>query len=193
MKKQRFRIQNGLLKISGLCGILTPLVVFTCIGVAMSQSPWFSWSNHALSDLGVEMVSAPFFNYGVIFGGLLIFIFSLGLMKLISCKIGAYFLCLSSVGLIGIGVFPETVQPAHFIVASIFFVFLIISLLIIGLTVKQTNFEHSMSILAFSFAILALLSTLFLIPFKGVAITESLACYPAFVWCMIYGLRMLVL
>ncbi|MGF3584148.1 MAG: DUF998 domain-containing protein [Thermoplasmatota archaeon] len=101
-------------KVAGICGILIPIVIFTGIGLAMVYSPWFEWTNHALSDLGVEGVSAFFFNNAMILGGVLTFMFSLGLMRFLSNKTGAYLLCASSLALIGIGLIPETIFYLHF-------------------------------------------------------------------------------
>ena len=182
--------QSSIIKIAGICGIMIPIVIFTCIGLAMTESPWFSWTQHALSDLGIEGISAIYFNFGMILGGIFAFIFSLGLIKLLSNKTGAYLLSLSSLALIGIGLFPETVYVPHVIVSAAFFVLLAISLLIIGLTIKGDQFERNMGTLAIIFAILAISSTIFLLPWSGIAIPETFSCFPAFIWCMIFGIKM---
>ena len=185
--------KSRITSIAGICGILIPIVVFICIGLAMFHSPWFRWTKHALSDLGVEGTSAIFFNSGMIIGGILAFVFSLGLIKILQNKIGAYTLCLSSVALIGIGIFPETVYTLHFITSSVFFVLLAISFLIIGITIRKDQSERSMGTLATVFAILAICSTIFLVPWEGIAIPETLSCFPAFIWCMMYGIKMTII
>ena len=182
--------KNMMTRITGTCGILLPATVFMCIGFAIANSPWFSWTHNALSDLGAEGVSAFFFNSGMILGGVLAFVFSLGLMKILSNRTGAYILSLSSLALIGIGVFPETIMTPHFITSAAFFVLLTVSLLIIGLTIKQDKFERNMGGLAILFGIFAISSIILLLPFDGIAIPESLVCFPAFIWCMVYGLKM---
>jgi len=182
--------QSRIIRVAGICGILIPIVVFTCIGLAITQSPWFRWTQHALSNLGVEGISAAFFNSGMILSGILAFIFSLGLIKILSNKIGAYLLCLSSLALFGVGLFPVTVYIPHFIVSAAFFVLLPLSFLIIGLTIKQGRFERNMGVLAALFAMIAIASTIFLMLFEGIAIPESLSCFPAFIWCMVYGGKM---
>ena len=156
----------------------------------MSHSPWFRFTKHAFSDLGVEGISAIFFNSGMILGGILVLIFSFGLIKMLSNKTGAYILSLSSFALIGIGIFPETTYTLHFIVSAAFFVLLAISFLIIGLTIKRIKSERTMGIFATLFAIIAICSTILLIPFEGVAIPEAVSCLPAFTWCMVYGVKM---
>ena len=181
---------NSMTKIAGLCGVLLPTIVFICIGFAISYSPWFKWTHNALSDLGVEGISALFFNSGMIFGGMLALFFSIGLMKILSNKIGAYTLGLSAVALIGIGVFPENINLPHFIASAAFFILVTLSLIILAMTIKKDKFEKSMAGLATIFAMVALSSGLLLLPFEGIAIPESVVCFPAFIWCMIYGLKM---
>jgi hypothetical membrane protein len=184
------RGQSGITRVAGICGIFIPVVIFTCLGLSIASSPWFTWTQHALSDLGIQANTAALFNYGMILGGILTLVFSLGLIKILSNKIGAYLLSVSSVALIGIGLFPETFFALHFITSASFFVFLTIALLIIGLTIKQNPFERSMGSLAFVFALIAMGSTFFLFHLEGIAITEVLSCFPAFVWCLIVGVKM---
>jgi hypothetical membrane protein len=187
MKKYTF------IKVAGLCGILLPIVFFVSLAISMLLSPWFTWTNNALSDLGLAGASALFFNQGVLIAGILFFVFSLGLIKKSSNKRGAYFLTLSALGFIGVGLFPETMFTTHFIMAALFFISLVLSLFYIGrigLTKANDRFERRMSILALLFAITAVCSTAFLIPLKGVAIPEAFAFFPAFAWCMIYGFEM---
>jgi len=179
-------------KISGICGILLPIVVFICIGFALSQSPWFNWTEHAISDLGIQGLSAIFFNSGMIIGGILAFVFSLGLIKTLQNKTGAYLLCLSSIALIGIGIFPETIYTIHVIFSTLFFVLIVMSLYVLGLTLRKNQSEKTIGILASLFAIIAMFSIIFLIPWEGIAIPETIICFPAFIWCMIYGAKMTV-
>ena len=96
------RGQSGITRVAGICGIFIPVVIFTCLGLSIASSPWFTWTQHALSDLGIQANTAALFNYGMILGGILTLIFSLGLIKILSNKIGAYLLAVSSVALIGI-------------------------------------------------------------------------------------------
>jgi len=188
---QQFKLDHtAITKIAGLCGVLVPIVVFVCIGLSMAQAPWFRWTHNALSDLGIKSNAAAFFNIGMMLGGILTFVFSLGLIRILSNKIGAYFLSLSALGLIGIGLFPETIFTLHFISSATFFVLLALSLLLIGLKIKQDPFERNMGMLATLFAMVAISSTVFLLILEGVAIPESISCFPAFIWCMIYGVKM---
>jgi hypothetical membrane protein len=190
MRHDRDRRKSGITRIAGICGVLIPIVIFTCLGLSLAASPWFTWTQHALSDLGIQEDTAAVFNYGMIVGGILSFIFSLGLIRILSKKIGAYILLVSSLALIGIGLFPETLFGLHFVTSASFFMLLTLAFLIIGLTIKQNHFERSVGSLAFIFALIAIGSTVFLIQLEGIAIPEALSCFPAFIWCLIVGVKM---
>jgi len=173
-----------------MCGVLIPVVIFTSLGVSIASSPWFTWTSHALSDLGIQDNTAALFNYGMIVGGILALVFSFGLMKVLSNKLGASILALSSLALIGIGVFPETIFALHFLTSASFFISLAIGLLIIGVTSRKNSFERPIGLLALVFVVIAIMSLVFLFPFEGIAITEALACFPAFIWCSLVGMKM---
>ena len=180
------------MKFAGICGILIPIVVFSGIMLAMSGSPWFEWTKNALSDLGVEGISAFFFNNGLIMGGIFTFIFSLGLAKMFLKKTGAYILAVSSLALIGVGLFPKTIFVLHYFSSATFFILLTLSLLLIGLSMKKEHFEQNMGTIAIVFAIFAFSSPLFLSILEGVAVPEAIVCFPAFIWCMTIGFKMTI-
>jgi len=182
--------QVQLTKIAGICGILIPVVFLGSIAVAMSLSPWFRWTNNAISDLGVEGIAAIIFNNGVIIAGILTLIFSIGLTKILSNKIGGYFLSMSGISLIFVGIFPEALFIPHYISSVAFFGFLSVSLLVLSFTIKKNPFEKNMGALAFIFVILAGIALYLLTVFNGIAIPEAFACFPALFWCAMYGLKM---
>lgn len=169
---------------------MLPFVVFATLGFSIALSPWFTWTQHAISDLGIQQSTAVIFNNGIILGGILALIFSLGLMKILSKKIGAYLLFLSALALIGIGLFPETIFTLHFLTSASFFIFLAVALLFIGLTSKKNIFERRIGSLALVFAFVAIGSSVFVFHLEGIAIIEALSCFPAFIWCSIVGIRM---
>ena len=188
---QYFQVRKlAIVRVAGICGVLLPFVVFATLGFSIALSPWFTWTQHAISDLGIQQNTAMIFNNGIILGGILTLIFSLGLIKILSKKIGAYLLFLSAVALIGIGLFPETIFTLHFLTSASFFILLAIALLLIGLTSKQNTFERRMGSLALIFAFVAIGSSVFVFNLEGIAIIEALSCFPAFIWCSIVGIRM---
>jgi hypothetical membrane protein len=184
------RHRTDVIRIAGICGVLLPVVIFSCLGLSIVSSPWFTWTEHALSDLGIQQHTAAVFNNGMIIGGVLTCIFSLGLIAILSNKTGPYLLLGSSFALIGIGIFPETVSALHFFTSASFFVILTLALLVMGITSKQNHFERSIGLLALLFALIAIGSSVLLLEEKGVALAEAFSCFPAFVWCLIVGTKM---
>jgi len=178
-----------LIKITAICGILIPIIILTSIFIAISVAPWFKWTNNALSDLGVGGLSAFFFNNGLILGGFFVFIFSLCLINLLKNKIGAYLLLGSSISLVGIGIFPETIFILHYLTSAAFFILLTIAMLIIGITMYCSNSYRTLGTIALVFSIIAFVSPLALSNLNGIAIPEALACFPSFIWCMFFGIK----
>lgn len=178
-----------IIKITAICGILIPIIIFTSIFFAISVAPWFEWTKNALSNLGVDGLSAFFFNNGLIIGGFFIFIYSLCLIHLLKNKIGAILLLGSSISLIGIGIFPETIFILHFLTSAAFFILITIAMLTIGLTMYISNYYKTLGIIALFFSIIALVSPFSLICLNGIAIPEAMTCFPGFIWCMLFGIR----
>lgn len=191
MRRCLVKRKNGFTRLAGICGILVPFVVFATLGFCLAVSPWFTWTNHALSDLGIQRNTAILFNNGLMLGGILCLIFSLGLIKILSNKTGAYLLGVSSLALIGIGLFPETIFSLHLLSSASFFILLTIALLIIGMNSKKNLFEKQIGSLALMLATIAISSTVFLFHLDGVAVSEACACFPAFVWCSFVGIKMI--
>ncbi|MCJ7424066.1 DUF998 domain-containing protein [Candidatus Bathyarchaeota archaeon] len=123
------------LTISGICGIITPIVAFTCIILAVSYYPPFSWTDNALSDLGIkDWPTATLFNAGLIISGILALVFVSGLHIFLKEKAlgksGVFLFLLAALALIAIGFFPEDLGPMHFYASVAFFLLFPISMLI---------------------------------------------------------------
>ena len=125
-------------RLAGACGILTPVVAFSAIAISIASSPWFDWGENALSDLGASgSAVAPVFNLGLISAGLLAMVFAYGLSRYLEDKhgrAGAYMVLASSISLVLIGVFPEDVEPIHFLVSAAFFVLAPLGLLALAIS-----------------------------------------------------------
>ena len=185
---------NAWFRAAGVCGILAPLIAFTCILLAIAYSPEFSWAENALSDLGVQQgVTAVLFNSGLIISGLLTLVFALGLLLFprgkILGKIGAFILVLDALALTAIGVFPENVEPTHLYASVTFFVLFPISLFFIGMALLQMS-QIDLGLFTFLAAVVAVL--VWAIPHGGgVAIPETLAALSASTWSIVLGFRLL--
>ena len=184
------------LKISGVCGILTPLVAFTFISLAIASSPQFSWTDNALSDLGVvEGVTAVLFNSGLIIGGILAIIFASGLFiflrNRVLGRIGAFIFTLAALALVAIGNFTENFGRIHYYVSVAFFMFAPISMLIICATFFVMG-KMKMGVFTFLTAIIAALIWILQFAMRyvpNVAIPETISALLASTLSIVLGSR----
>jgi len=118
-------------------GIFSPTLAFACILIAIASHPSFSWTNNALSDLGViSGITGLLFNFGLCASGLLALNFSaFGLFsnfkKNWAGKIGSAIFATATIALIAIGVFNEHYSGTHYAVSMAFFTLIPISMFII--------------------------------------------------------------
>ena len=70
-------------RVCALFGVVGPLVAYISIGVSIMLSPWFSWENNALSDLGhaVKSEVASIFNLGLLLAGFLIMVYAVTVFR----------------------------------------------------------------------------------------------------------------
>ncbi|MGC9345972.1 MAG: DUF998 domain-containing protein [Candidatus Bathyarchaeales archaeon] len=182
------------LKISGTSGVFTPIIAFTLILLAIASYPEFSWTENALSDLGVqEGVTAILFNTGLIVSGILAILFAAGLFMFLQenllGRIGAFIFVLDAFALTAVGVFPENVKLTHFYASVAFFTLFPISMLFLGAAfLRKSNMK--LGLFTFTAAIVA--AIVWTIPFgKGVAIPETLSALSASTWSIVFGFKML--
>lgn len=187
------------LKTSGICGILTPIIAFTCILLAISYSPSFNWTQNALSDLGIQSgITAPLFNYGLISGGIIALIFASGLFSFLGAKplgkVGATVFTLVAVALTAIGVFPENIEPTHFYVSVAFFMLFPIAMLLIVAALLLSD-KKQLGWFTFVVAMIAAVPWVlqFTVPYvEGVAIPETISAVSASMWAIVLGYKMIV-
>jgi hypothetical membrane protein len=198
------------LKISGFCGVLTPVVAFTCISLSIASAPEFSWVDNALSDLGVmHGFTAAVFNYGLIVSGILGSIFATNLVRLLRFDVfshdarllypdnrglgGVLIFSLACLALIAIGVFPENVKYLHFFASVAFFVLLIGTLLHMGIGFWRARQKRiAMFTLLLGVVAAAPWLLLFLVRYvSGVAIPELIAAVAGGLWAGFFGFKML--
>lgn len=182
------------LRISGISGIIAPLIAFTLILLAIAYSPNFSWTENALSDLGVQGgVTAVLFNTGLIVSGVLAILFATGLFTFLQgnllSRIGAFVFVLDAFALTAIGVFPENVKPIHLYASVTFFTLFPISMFFLGAAFLRTS-KMRLGFFTFIAAIVAVV--VWAIPFgKGVAIPEVLSALSVSMWSIVLGFKML--
>jgi hypothetical membrane protein len=189
---------NLWLKLAGISGILAPIIAFTCILLAIASYPPFSWTNNALSDLGVQSgITASLFNSALILSGVLAILFAYGLFKILGNKalgnIGAFIFILAALALIGIGIFPESAGRIHYYFSVAFFTLIPLSACAIGATfLLKANLKMGF----FTFLVAIFAATVWIFQWtvgfgRNVAIPETLAALSASLWITVIGLKML--
>ncbi len=189
---------NSKLKAAGICGLTAPFVAYACILTAISTWQEFSWTENALSDLGVQAgVTAPIFNLGLIISGLIFIIFATGLFPLLSKSIigkaGAAVFALACVALVCIGIFNENYRPTHYIVSVMLFVLLPISQFILS-AAFWLNRQKGLSVFTLALAFAAAIPWIleFTVHYvSGVAIPEFVSGLAGAAWTIVLGIKML--
>ncbi|MGI0020480.1 MAG: DUF998 domain-containing protein [Nitrososphaera sp.] len=173
------------------------ITIVITISSAIAASPWFAWTDHALSDLGRDgRASAPIFNIGIIVSGILAFVFALGVLdasRVRLGRVGGIVLCIATTGLIGIGVFPLP-DPLHNISGLILWTLLPAALSIIGRALMQTGKRR----LGLGTAAAAVVTGIFggitiAIAAQGnpaIAIPEAIVMAAAIVWIFIVSIKL---
>jgi len=187
-----------LFRIAGLCGVITPLVAFTCILLAIAYSPQFSWTGNALSDLGVqEGLTAPLFNYGLIISGAMSLVFASGILALLRNKlvgeVGSFTFVLATLTLIAIGIFPENARPMHYFASVAFFALIPIAMLVLMWAFVQVG-KVKTALYTLLVAIVAAVPWViqFAVHYvSDVAIPETISALSASAWAIALGLMML--
>jgi hypothetical membrane protein len=182
MKKVRFL---------GWLGFFAPIMGFTFIFLAIQTAPWFSWTENALSDLGVEGVTAMIFNYGLMTTAVIIVLFSIGLQWFtegdLVGRIGSSLLLLTAMFLFLIGVFPETAGRIHFYFSVAFFITLSVTIMVLSIYILRQRMKwEGVTMLAMGF-VSVLIWTL---GWDGVAIPEAISALMMAVTSVILGYRM---
>ena len=177
------------LGLAGLCGVAAPVVALSLIFLAVSISPWFSWSANALSDLGVGE-AAWVFNSGLMTGGILTMVFAAGLLTTFRGRalrrVGAVLLFFDAVALFGIGLFSEAAGDIHSYFSVAFFVLFPLSLFLLGAGAVMVGSKKFGSFTIVD-GVLAALPWAF--SWDGVAIPEAISALVASIWIMAEGTR----
>jgi hypothetical membrane protein len=179
-------------------GIVAPIVAFTCVLTAIASYPEFSWTNNALSDLGIiSGITGPVFNFGLYCSGLFVLKFAMfGLFKYLGSwmgKIGALSFAATGLALMSIGFFPENVAPYHYLFSVAFFVLFPISLFIItGAFAFKRQKKRALLTLLTAVAAATPWIVYFMVHYvNGVAIPEFVSALAGSVWVVVLSYKML--
>ncbi|MEM2893099.1 MAG: DUF998 domain-containing protein [Candidatus Bathyarchaeia archaeon] len=181
----------GVLRFSGLSGIAAVALGFSAVLLSIASSPWFNWTENALSDLGVGG-SGLIFNTGLIASGVLLIFFFLGLLKLSggcwAWKLGSYMFLADAISLVGVGVFNESFGRVHLYFSLVFFILMPLSLIMLGLSLWSRGIR---GLSLFTLFLALVTPTVWLMPWRGAAIPEALSTLATAVWMINISLKML--
>jgi hypothetical membrane protein len=185
------------LRATGKIGFAAPAFALACVFLAVGSSQRFSWTESALSDLGVQgPVTAAIFNIGLVLGGALFALFTVGLFiylgKNLVGKAASALLFVACVSLIAIGVFNENFGYVHYLVSVAFFVSLPLSLVVFVAAFWREG-KRKLSLFTLALAVVAALVwalelTVQFVP--GVAIPETISgvAGAAWVWTLSFSI-----
>lgn len=185
------RHRIGVLGLSGLSGMASVVLGFSAVLLSMASSPWFSWTENALSDLGVGG-SGLIFNVGLAVSGLLLIPFFLGLLKLSggcwAWRLGSYMFLADAISLMGVGIFNEGFGRVHLYFSFAFFTLMPLSLIMLGLSLWSRGIKR-LGLFTLSSALFT--PTVWIMPWRGAAIPEALSTLATAIWVISISLRML--
>ncbi len=184
-------MNERLVRIFGYFGIFTPVFGFAIILIAIRTAPWFSWTGNALSDLGVDGLTAVVFNQGLQMTAALMSIYSLGVYELTRGdtvgQTGFLLTLAGAVFLFFIGLFPETAGRVHFYFSVAFF----ISLPLSTWTLAYYNWRRGWRRLSYLSTVVGAVAALVWVPGWGaVAIPEAISALAVGVWSSVFGFWM---
>ena len=181
-------------RLSGFFGLLTPVFMLSLIFISIALSPWFSWHDNALSDMGVSVTANPF-NTTLLIGGLLYFVFVIGFLRWRGlrsrlAKIAAATMIAGAIGLFLVGVFTENAGRIHYYVAATYFLATPLAYLLFGIDWVHHG-ARLMGWLTLAAGITAVLM-ISVVPHKRIAVPEILAALTLACWTFALGLKMLI-
>jgi len=186
-------------KMGAVAGLLAPVLAFTCILSAIASYPAFSWTNNALSDLGVVRgVTGPLFNFGLCasgFFGLIFAVFGLFtyLGKSFAGKVGALAFGAATLALVAIGVFNESFSGTHYAVSVAFFVLVPVSLFITTFAFVLAH-QTRTAVLTVGMGVVAALPWILLFTFHyapNVAVPETISGLAVSAWTIALSYKIL--
>jgi hypothetical membrane protein len=181
-------------RLAGLSGLITPVLTLTLIFVSIALSPWFSWHDNALSDMGVS-ATANLFNVALLIGGLLYFVFVIGFLRWQGlrsrlAKIAAVALITGALGLLLIGIFTEDAGRIHYYVSALYFVATPLAYVLFG-SDRLRHGEKLLGLLTIAAGITAFLM-IAAVPHKRIAVPEVLAALTMGMWTFALGMKLLL-
>jgi hypothetical membrane protein len=186
-------------KVGVAAGFVAPVWAFLFISLAILSFPSFSWTNNALSDLGVVPdLTSWLFTLGLCGGGVLAFIFTvIGLFQFVgkglAGKVGAGFFAASTLTLVCIGIFNESFRPTHYLFSVAFFVLAPLAFFILtaGFYLKGRRGFAAFTIIVASIAAIPWILQLTIPYVANVAVPETISGAAISIWVILLSTKML--
>jgi hypothetical membrane protein len=152
-------------RVYALFGVFGPLLVYASIALSLVLSPWFSWENNMLSDLGHAGTSyaASIFNLGLLLAGFLMIVYALTVFQKHAKYSSTFFVQL-------LAVFNEVYGSIHYAVAVPHFVMLSLTSIVYTVEKRSAVALITFVIVMFSWLLYAL--NIFNI---GIAVPETVS------------------
>jgi hypothetical membrane protein len=199
MKFQRgsiFKPEKEYYKIAGIILIIGCIQFFMAINLAETQYPGYSVSKNVLSDLGgstpIVEPSAFIFNLSIIVFGVLGLITVYLILKSGGCRLFSSCLAISSIGAIGVGLFPEFTGNVHLFFTLLTFLFGSLAVLFsyrLGLNIPMVIISIIIGLTSFLVLLTFIVSpgTNPLITYLGVGGAERFMAYPLILYLTALG------
>lgn len=175
-------------KVLAYLGVSFPIIFTVGVLIVLSQNPWFSFTDNALSDMGsIKNPVNYYFNGFIMLLAVLGFITSIGAFK----NGLSYLMPIAMVFLFLVGVFPEEYAP-HGPSAILFYVLALADIAVIGIKLGRNGVSvgHAWSLLAvMTFALMVYLVKARV--FKGLAVPELVGAATILAWFVYIGLLQL--
>jgi hypothetical membrane protein len=183
-----FKCTTGALLFTGAVLLLTGM------HIAEYLYPGYSVSGNYISDLGatcratctVYQPSAFIFNSSVILLGILIILSSYFIWREFNSSIIAALFCLSGLGAVGVGLFPETAGVLHLIVSFMTFFFGALAAIVANRFVKAP-FSYFSVLMGISSLTALVLYGLNVYLGLGQGGMERMIAYPVLMWAIGFG------
>ncbi|MCK5292098.1 MAG: DUF998 domain-containing protein [Thermoplasmata archaeon] len=184
-------MRKDIVVVGAVCGVLAPIIWFIFYLTAWSQSPWYEFGGHYLSDLGVGE-GAWAFNTGAVIAGYLAIPFSIGLW--VTLRPGWLPLIGSAVGigtgilLMCVGIFTEDYGVLHFVVSGLFFTFAAFFQIIMAWPLIKNPKTKTVG---WAVTIMMFVTVLFVGTIPPMTLLETVAVFEILVWTLVVAALML--
>jgi len=191
-----FRPEKDYYKIAGIVLVIGCLQFLLAVNLAETQFPGYSIAKNTFSDLGGSVPavepSAIIFNLSIILLGIL-FLTAVYLILISGgCRLFSSCLAISSIGAVGVGLFPEYTGGIHLFFALIVFVFGSLAVLFsyrLGLNIPMVIVSLVMGLISILTLLIIVLGgiTTPLVTYLGLGGTERFIVYPGLFYLIALG------